>query len=59
MTKLKKIRLLLGMTQKEVAKKLGITQAMYCYIENGKRNPSPQLAKKIEKLFGLSMLFND
>lgn len=59
MSKIKKIRILLGMTQKEVAENIGITQAMYSYIENGKKKPSKNVAKKIEELFGVSLFFMD
>jgi putative transcriptional regulator len=59
MSRIKKIRILLGMTQKEVAEKIGITQAMYSYIENGKKMPSKKTAKKIEELFGISLFFVD
>ena len=50
---------MLGLTQKDVAEKIGITQAMYSYIENGKKMPSKNVAKKIEELFGVSLFFVD
>jgi len=50
---------MLGLTQKDVAEKIGITQAMYSYIENGKKMPSKKTAKKIEELFGVSLFFMD
>jgi putative transcriptional regulator len=59
MSKIKKIRILLDMTQKDVAEKIGVTQAMYSMIENGKRKPSKNVAKKIEELFGVSLFFID
>lgn len=49
----------MGMTQKDVAKRLGVTQAMYSMIENGKRKPSKKTAAKIEELFGVSLFFVD
>lgn len=41
----------LGYTQQYVAKKLGITVSSYNMIENGRRNPSLVLAKKISLIF--------
>lgn len=49
----------MGMTQKDVAEKIGITQAMYSMIENGKRKPGKKTAAKIEELFGISLFFVD
>ena len=40
------------LTQTYVAKATGVTQQMYNYIENGKKNPSPKLAKKIGRVLG-------
>ncbi|MGG3210962.1 helix-turn-helix transcriptional regulator [Geobacillus stearothermophilus] len=59
MNKIKKIRILMGMTQKDVAEKIGVTQAMYSMIENGKRKPGKKTAAKIEELFGISLFFVD
>ncbi|MGG3919940.1 helix-turn-helix transcriptional regulator [Parageobacillus thermoglucosidasius] len=59
MNKIKKVRILLGMTQKDVAKQIGVTQAMYSMIENGKRKPSKKTAARIEELFGISLFFVD
>lgn len=39
-----------GLSQSEVAKLTDITQQMYCYIENGERRPSPDLAQRIAKI---------
>lgn len=38
----------------QVAKQIGVSQQMYNYIENGKRNPSPKLAKKIADVLNFS-----
>ncbi|MBE2926583.1 helix-turn-helix transcriptional regulator [Anoxybacillus flavithermus] len=59
MNKIKKVRILMGMTQKDVAKQIGITQAMYSMIENEKRKPSKETAAKIEEMFGVSLFFVD
>jgi len=40
------------MTQSEIAKKSFITQAHYANIENGKRRPSPEVAKAIAEVLG-------
>lgn len=41
-----------GLSQLEVSKLTDISQQMYGAIENGKRSPSPKLAKKIAKALG-------
>ena len=41
-----------GLTQKEVAKILGITKAAYSNIETGKRNPSLLVAVGLQRVFG-------
>lgn len=40
------------MTQKEVAEKSQIKRAYYTQIENGSRNPSVKIAKKIAEVLG-------
>lgn len=45
------IRAKTGLTQEELAEKLGISQADVSKIERGKRNIGKALAKKIEKEF--------
>ena len=45
------IRAKSGLTQKEIADRLGITQAEVSKIESGKRSIGKALAKKIEKEF--------
>ena len=44
------IREALGMTQREIAAKLGIQASHVAYLENGSRHPSPALLAKIIKL---------
>lgn len=41
-------------TLEDVAQKVGITNQMVSYIENGKRQPSFKVLVKLEKLFNLS-----
>ena len=47
MEQLKKRRLAIGLTQKQVAEKCGIEQGYYSAIENNRRKPSVKLAKKL------------
>ena len=44
---LKKIREQMGLTQEQLAEKIGISQNYYSWIESGERRPSPDTAKKI------------
>lgn len=48
---LKYYRKLTGMSQYKVAEILGITQAGYAYYENGTREPSIEMLKKLCILF--------
>ncbi len=43
-----------GMLQKDVAVKSQISQPAYCDIENGKKNPSVDTAKKIAAVLGFN-----
>ena len=58
---IRRIREKNGMTQSELADKAGITQAMLCWIEQGKRNPSLPSCEKIAKLLDciISELFSE
>ena len=49
---LKAIRLEHGFTQKELAKKIGLTQSAYCNIERQNRRTCPETAKLIAKELG-------
>lgn len=40
-------------SQYDVASEIGISQAGYSLIENGYRNPTPDDAEKLIKMFGL------
>lgn len=51
--RLKYLRERSGMTQKEVAEKIGLTQAGYGKIENGKREPN------LDTLFKLKFIFEE
>lgn len=43
-----------GLTQEELAKKVGMSRSTYASIEIGRRNPSVELAKKIAKVLKIS-----
>lgn len=43
-----------GLSQSNVATEIGVSQQMYNYIENNKRNPSTKLAKKIAAVLNFS-----
>lgn len=44
------IREALGLTQRQIATKLGVKASHVAYLENGRRHPSPALLGKILKL---------
>ena len=52
---IKKARLDAGLTQIEVAEKLGVAQAQYARWENGGRNPKDETVKKIAEIFGVTV----
>ncbi|MFS8189513.1 helix-turn-helix transcriptional regulator [Rossellomorea marisflavi] len=45
----------LGMSQRQVAKSLGISQGYYALIERGSRDPGFQLAIRIADFFGFNV----
>lgn len=47
---LKQIRKKRKISQSEIARKLNKTQACYCQIENGTRNPTVKLAQQIAEI---------
>lgn len=51
---LKELRAKQGHTLKAVANAAGISECYYSQIENGKRNASPSVAKKIAAFLGIS-----
>ena len=51
---IKKARLNVGLTQSEVAEKLGVAQAQYARWENGGRNPKDETVEKLVEIFGTS-----
>ena len=53
--RLKKAREATGMTQAEVARELGLSQAAYSYIENDEKNPSLPVAKRLATVLNTSL----
>ncbi|EMB79888.1 Cro/CI family transcriptional regulator [Streptococcus mutans 11VS1] len=51
---IKKARLNTGLTQIEVAEKLGVAQAQYARWENGGRNPKDETVEKLAEIFDTS-----
>lgn len=52
-----KLRLDLGLTQKEMASKLGMLESQYCRLEKGKHNPTMLSLIEITDLFGYDFDF--
>lgn len=44
-----------GMTQEELAKKVGVRRETIVFLEKGKYNPSLKLAYKIARVFNVSI----
>lgn len=59
--KLKKIRIKTGLSQRQLAEKLGVSQNAICNWENGKREPKFETIKEIADLFDvpISYFWND
>jgi len=51
LNKLKKLRTELKLKQSDVAKKIGISQQAYSYIETNQINPSLETANRISEYF--------
>ena len=54
MLRLKEVRERLGLSQTEVAKKLGITRQAYNHYEHGKRDPDTAMLQQIADLYNVS-----
>ncbi|MBS5180860.1 MAG: helix-turn-helix transcriptional regulator [Streptococcus salivarius] len=50
---IKKARLKSGLTQVQVAERLGVSQAQYARWENGGRNPKDDTLEKMAEIFGV------
>ncbi|MBO4698322.1 helix-turn-helix domain-containing protein [bacterium] len=55
--RIRKIREIFNMTQKDMAKELGISQAYLCNIENGKNNANADVIFKLTLQFGVKPLW--
>jgi len=53
--RIKELRASFGWTQEQLAEKLGVSRQTIISIENGRYNPSLELAYKIAKSFQLSI----
>ena len=53
--KIKKLRQELNLTQEELADKAGVRRETIVFLEQGKYNPSLNLAHKIAKIFNLEI----
>lgn len=54
MLRLKEVRERLGLSQTEVAKKLGVTRQAYNHYEHGKRDPDTAMLQQIADLYNVS-----
>lgn len=52
---LKQLRAELGISQKQIAEQLGITQQAYAFYESGKRMPPSETACKLAEIFNVSV----
>lgn len=54
--KIKELRETAGMTQSELAEKIGVSKSVVSAYENGLRNPSHKVLELIADTFGVSLL---
>lgn len=54
---LKEVRLKRNMSQEEVAKKLGISQPLFSYIEAGRRSITLSVAEDLAAIYGVPLAF--
>ena len=54
-TSLKSTREARGMTQQELADKIGVRRETILHLENNRYNPSLEMALKIARVFGMSV----
>ena len=53
--RIEEIRKARGMNQEELAKALGVSRQTISSLENGRYNPSVELAYKLSKYFGMTI----
>lgn len=51
-TRIKELRARFGLTQEDLAKKVGVRRETILFLEGGKYNPSLKLAYDIARVFG-------
>ena len=56
MTPMRDARKRLGMTQKQLAEQVGISQAHICNLEKEKEQASPDLAKRLAAVLGMDVM---
>lgn len=54
---LKELRLQAGLTQKDLATKIGVTKSVISYYELSERSPSPEVLIKLANIFHVSTDF--
>ena len=54
-TRIKELRAAAGLTQVELAKRVGVRRETIVFLEKGKYNPSLQLAWSIARIFDLAI----
>lgn len=54
-SRLEQLRKSMGLTQAEVAARVGISRSAYTMIESGARNPRMSLQKRLADLFGVTV----
>jgi transcriptional regulator with XRE-family HTH domain len=54
-TRLKKLRKLNGLTQKQLANLIGVTQGTISKYESGEKEPRKEIRIKLARLFGVSV----
>lgn len=52
--KLKQLRAKAGLTQKQLAERLGVTSSVVSYYELSERSPSPEVLVKLARIFHVS-----
>lgn len=55
--RLKQLRLEAGMTQQQLAQKLGVTKSVVSYYEQQERSPSPEILIHLSRIFRTSTDF--
>lgn len=53
-TRLKSLRTQMGLTQKQLAERLGVTKSVVSYYELQERYPSPEILGKLARIFHVS-----